>query len=179
MMVLVRDGVEIMQWGSSCPVDYPVKEGDRLVFYSDNSHEYAGFRICLAEGESRQDDGNGNVPAVAGQPSQPEEGIIQGKCFFSHPTWDGVNNKYQNYYGYTIPIGRGGKINAESFNIRGRMTGQALTLWRDNVEVKKWQGETGPYHESVKPGDLLRFFVDDSRIMAEDTGFKVCFEDSE
>jgi len=158
-LVLFRDGIEIMRWGTTCPVDYPVKDGDSLVFYSDNSHEYRGFRVCTDSME----------------PAAPEEGIIQGNCFVSHPTWDGYGTHYDNYYGYSFKIEKAGTMTSESFNIRGRGTGQALKLYRNNELIGKWNGDEGISNQDVEVGDVISFFVDDSAIYDENTGFKVCF----
>ena len=161
-LVLLRDGVEVARWGESCPVDYPVQEGDNLVFYSDNSHEYRGFKICT-------DSPNGMEPAP------PEEGIIQGDCFVSHITWDGSGTHYSNYYGYSFEVQKAGRMATYDFNIRGRGTGQALKLYRNNALIGTWNGEDGPEQQDVQVGDIISFFVDDSTINDVNTGFKICF----
>lgn len=161
-LVLFRNGEEIERWGTACPVDYPVQTGDFLVFFADNSHEYAGFRIC--------------TESVNGlHPTPPPPGVIEGDCFVSHPGWDPtVPTYYENFYGYSFTVQKAGKMDSVDFNIRGDKTGQALTLWRNGQIVKKWQKTDGPSDTVLQVGDVVTWFVDDSAIYEENTGFKVC-----
>jgi hypothetical protein len=161
-LVLFRNGQEIERWGQACPVNYPVQTGDYLVFFVDNSHEYGGFRICTR--------------TVNGlHPTPPPPGGIKGDCFVSHVDWNpSVPTYYDNFFGYSFTAQKTGRLASYDFNIRGDKTGQALTLWRNGQILKKWQGTDGPNGTDIQPGDVITWFVDDSAIYQENTGFKVC-----
>ena len=166
-LVIMRNGKILGEWGT-CPTDFQVEEGDYIIFYSDNSNEYAGFTLCLSTASR---DGGGLMPAP------PEDDILTDDgCVLSHPEYNGVN-RYYKYSGYSFEIGRDGCMTAEAFNVRDEFS--TLTLkTAESEEITKYTGKTGPKNQPIKAGEIITWKVDDAYIADENIGYKICFSDT-
>lgn len=161
-MCLGKDSV-VLSDGAFCDEDFKVEKGCKLVFYSDNSHNFEGFHVCTE-------------PGVAGMaPCSPEEGVIvpnesnpDGFCARSHPGYSDSEARddetYAQLYGWSHLVlpGSGGFLNTRDFDIRGDKTGQKFILLRGGEIIKEWQGKTGPEGFPIQAGDVISFFADDS-----------------
>ena len=183
---LVCPGQPTITFGEFCPTDQQVQIGCKLYFYADNSHTYEGFNICTP-------------PGIAGlAPCRPSAGVMRsnelrsgGICFVSHPEYNdfearnGEGQPYPKLYGWSIPVTYSGTANARNFDIRGRGTGQFLSLIRDGKIIQQWQGDMGPQGIETRVGDVWQFFADDSSSCGTDPatgvqkcrkGFEICLD---
>eukprot|EP00562_Extubocellulus_spinifer_P022538 CAMPEP_0178630156 /NCGR_PEP_ID=MMETSP0698-20121128/10341_1 /TAXON_ID=265572 /ORGANISM="Extubocellulus spinifer, Strain CCMP396" /LENGTH=387 /DNA_ID=CAMNT_0020269527 /DNA_START=53 /DNA_END=1216 /DNA_ORIENTATION=- len=166
-LIIMRNGAILGEWGT-CPTDFQVEEGDYLIFYSDNSHEYAGFTLCLSTASR---DGGGLMPAPPADDILTDDG-----CVLSHPEFNGVD-RYYRYSGYSFQIGRDGCMTAEAFNVRNEFS--TLTLkTSESEEITKYTGENGPKNQPIKAGEIITWKVDDAFIADENIGYKICFSDT-